>query len=377
MTADCIALMVSDFEDGGVERNFTRLATGLARLGVDTQLLTGVPNHPYLRDVDHRVRIVPFVGDRAAFLRRHLTEAKVDVLVTGKLADDYAAVAIKQAIGASTSVIAAVGTLMSGRFKTRRFNPVRTWLETRRIRACYRQLDGMTAVSEAVAEDLRHTFKVEGVPLRVLNNPIIPDDLEARLAGPCPHPWLADNQPPVIVALGGLRKIKDHATLLRAFSQLPKATGVRLLILGEGKERTRLEQLSRDLGISDRLDLHGFVANPFPYLARSRLLALSSRREGLPNVIVEAFSVGTPVVATDCTEGVRNLLDGGRLGRLVPVGDDRALAGAIEASLAERPAAETLREAAAPFGLMPAAQAYLTFFREVAALQAASSDIAS
>lgn len=366
MGVERVALMVSDFEDGGVERNFTNLASGLARLGVETQLLVGAPDHAYLQDLGPNIAVFPVAGDRAAFLQGHLSTHPVDILVTGKLPDDYAAISVKRAGAGNTRVIAAVGTIMSGRFRTRRFNPVRTWFETRRIRDCYRQLDGITAVSEHVAQDLRDVFKVGTLPLAVLSNPIIPDDLDTRIQDECPHHWLADNQPPVIIAVGGLRKVKDYATLLRAFALMPKDISARLLILGEGKERRRLEQLARDLGIADRLDLHGFVANPFPYLARARLLALSSRREGLPNVIVEAFSVGTPAVATDCTDGVKDLLGGGHLGRLVPVGDVPALARAMQAELAEPHPGTALRKAAEPYGQLAAAQGYLTFFRQVA-----------
>jgi glycosyltransferase involved in cell wall biosynthesis len=167
-----------------------------------------------------------------------------------------------------------------------------------------------------------------------------------------------------------LRKVKGFDTLLRAFARLDQATA-RLILIGEGKERVGLSALAGRLGLADRLDLLGFIANPFPYLARADLLALSSRREGLPNALVEALALGTPVVATDCTGGVRDLLQsesgGGRLGPLVPIDDPAALATALNDTLRRRDTLdrEPLRQAAEPYRLLPAARAYLEFFRSL------------
>lgn len=370
-----IGLVVSDFEGGGVERNFANLARGLARLGVETWLLAGDPRHPYLRDPEPGLRIVPIPDDarRTACLRDFLQRERPDVLVTGKLKDDFAALearaGLSAAQGGATRLVAAVGTLLSGRFAAHRWNPLKTWREIRAIRTAYRRMDGLTAVSRALAEDLIDVFGVGAVPLAVLNNPIVPDDLETRARAPCAHPWLSDAGPdsraPVILALGGLRQVKDFPTLLRAFAQLERP-GDRLLILGEGKERPALERLASRLGIAERLDLHGFVSDPYPFLARTSALALSSRREGLPNALVEALALGTPVVATDCTGGVRALLQEGRLGPLVPVGDADALAQALDRTLSAAESGhldrDALRRAAEPFGLLPAARAYRAFF---------------
>lgn len=376
MEVSRVALMVTDFEDGGVERNFTHLASGLSRLGIRAWLLAGTASHPYLNELDEGVQVVavPVVGDRVPFLCHFLTRERPDVLLTGKLADDLVAVRAKSDLGTKwpkdIRLVAAVGTLLSGRLAGHRWNPLKAWREVRRIRACYGQLDGITAISEGVAEDLRRVFGIAGVPIGVLDNPILPDGYQGLAQSPCPHPWLAgvspdsplDSRPPVILSVGGLRKVKDFATLLRAFARL-KDRKARLLILGEGKERRHLSRLAQRLGIGDRLDLPGFVPNPYPYLARGRLLVLSSVREGLGNVVVEALAVGTPVVATDCSHGLRVLLPKAGLGPLVPVGDPTALAGAVESGLRRLPDTAVLTAATEPFGILPAARAHLDFFR--------------
>jgi glycosyltransferase involved in cell wall biosynthesis len=370
-----IALMASDFESGGVERNFANLARGLARLGVEVAFLAGDPGHSYLRRLGPQVRIVPVPpsGARTAALRDYLARERPDLLVTGKLNDDFAGLEARAGLapgsGGSTRLVAAVGTPLSGRHASHWWNPLKTRREIRRVRDAYGQMDGITAVSRDVADDLVRVFGLGAVPLAVLNNPIVPENLESLAADPCPHPWLAESGPdgraPVVVALGGLRQVKDFPCLLRAFAHL-RHPELKLLILGEGKERAGLERLARRLGIPARLALPGFAPTPFPSLARARLLALSSRREGLPNALVEAMSVGTPVVATDCTSGVRALLQNGRLGPLVPVGDDTALTRTLELTLGASAAGTLdrgdLRRAAEPFRLLPAARAYLDFF---------------
>ncbi|WP_295392515.1 glycosyltransferase [uncultured Thiodictyon sp.] len=378
MGVEHIALVVSDFEDGGVERNLTNLARGLARLGVATSLLVGDPDHAYLQDLEPGLRVLRVTEPRTQYLSDFMRRERPGWLVTGKLADDLAALAARSALppaaGGATRLVAAVGTLMSGRFATYRWNLWKTWRETGEIHACYHRLHGITAVSQAVAEDLAQVFGVTQVPIAVLNNPILPDDLADLAAAPCPHPWLAQpkggDRPPVIIALGGLRKVKDFATLLRAFAAVDRPSA-RLLIIGEGKERHRLSGLARRLGIAGRVHLAGFIANPFPYLARADLLALSSRREGLPNALVEAMALGIPVVATDCTGGVRDLLQDGRLGALVPVGDMTALAGALDSSLHQLSIdaldRTALPQAAEPYRLIPAARTYLEFFRSLPA----------
>jgi glycosyltransferase involved in cell wall biosynthesis len=137
----------------------------------------------------------------------------------------------------------------------------------------------------------------------------------------------------VLIAVGRLQIQKDYPTLLRAFAQVRQKRPVRLLILGEGKERPMLEELIKTLGVEEDVSLPGFVMNPFAYMARASLFVLSSRWEGLPTVLIEAMCCGTPVVSTDCPSGPREILREGQYGQLVPVGEPTALARAIETTL--------------------------------------------
>jgi len=138
-----------------------------------------------------------------------------------------------------------------------------------------------------------------------------------------------------VLGVGKLKPQKGFDVLLRAFARVRAARPARLVILGEGPQRRALEQLARELGLSaDDVALPGFVANPYAWMARSAVFALSSRWEGLPNALIEALACGCAVVSSDCPSGPAEILENGRLGPLVPVDDAAALAAAIERALA-------------------------------------------
>lgn len=141
------------------------------------------------------------------------------------------------------------------------------------------------------------------------------------------------------MGVGRLTEQKGFDTLVKAFATLRASRPCRLIILGEGELRPELEALARDLGIEADVDLAGFVGNPFPYMANCAVFVLSSRWEGLPNVLIQAMAVGAKVVASDCPSGPAEVTDGGTLAPLVPVDDVAALAAAMSATL-EREASE-------------------------------------
>jgi glycosyltransferase involved in cell wall biosynthesis len=130
--------------------------------------------------------------------------------------------------------------------------------------------------------------------------------------------------------VGRLVAQKDHDTLLRAFAVSGLAGRAHLLILGEGPLRPKLEALAAQLRITDDVCFAGAVPDVYPYLRRATGFVLSSRYEGLPLALVEALSAGLPIVAVDCLTGPAEILQGGRLGRLVSAGDTDGLAQAMK-----------------------------------------------
>jgi len=155
----------------------------------------------------------------------------------------------------------------------------------------------------------------------------------AKADAPVEHPWFQPNQPPVILGVGRHHFQKGFDTLLRAFARVRQQMPARLVILGEGPERPNLERLAAELGVAADVDLPGFDPNPFRYMRWAGVFVLSSRYEGLPNVLIQALACGCPVVSTDCPSGPSEILDGGRYGALVPVDDVEAMAQAIVRAL--------------------------------------------
>ena len=165
--------------------------------------------------------------------------------------------------------------------------------------------------------------------------------------------------------MGRLVPQKDFPSLLRAFGRLAERSDARLMILGEGEERPALEAWIEEHGLSDRVALPGFLANPLPAVRKASVFVMSSRFEGFGNVLVEALAVGTPVVSTDCPHGPAEILDGGAYGRLVPVGDDDALADAILASIADPDDADRLIRRGRHFSVQRCAADYAALFNRI------------
>jgi glycosyltransferase involved in cell wall biosynthesis len=223
----------------------------------------------------------------------------------------------------------------------------------------YAWADAIIAVSSGVADDLSTLVKMPRERIVTIYNPVVTTALEEKSSAPCEHPWFVPGGPPVVLAAGRLVESKDFATLLRAFARVRRVRAARLVILGEGRERPKLEALAQQLVVAGDVALPGFVSNPFAYMARAAVFVLSSAYEGLPSVLIEALACGCPVVSTNCPGGAAEILEGGRHGALVPVGDDAALAEAITATLDVPRDRNRLRARAALFSADAKAEQYL------------------
>ncbi len=203
------------------------------------------------------------------------------------------------------------------------------WTMPRLVRQEYARADAVVATSQGVAQDLYRVGRLPRERIQVVYNPVIDSTFRKRCATPAIHPWFDDSLP-IILGVGRLTAQKDFTTLLKAFALVKRGRPARLMILGEGEERPRLERLAQELGVAADVDMPGFVDNPYPYMARAAAFVLSSRWEGLPNVLIEALACGTRVISTDCPSGPAEILDRGRYGQLVPVGEPEAMARAME-----------------------------------------------
>ncbi|WP_207477673.1 glycosyltransferase [Arenibaculum pallidiluteum] len=362
-----IAVFLQDLYGGGAERVMLLLAGAIARRGVDVDLVLIRREGAYLEQVPPGVRVHELgtrrmsksVGALARYLRAERPEAVLTALVHVNVGALLAAM-----LAGRTRVIVTEHNQISRNYAALRSPLLRA--AYRLVPQLYRRAARIVAVSSGVADDLHRFSGLDRRRIDVVHNPIVAADLPARAAEPVSHPWLRPGQPPVVMAVGRLNPQKDFETLIRAFAALRARRAARLIILGEGDERAALQRLAGELGVANEVDMPGFVDNPYAHMAKASLFVLSSRFEGLPTVLVEAMACGTPVVATDCPSGPREILEDGALGGLVPVGDADALALAMEQALDAPVTAERLKARASDFAVERAVDRYLELVLEPA-----------
>lgn len=327
-----IAMFMPSLAGGGAEKMFLRVAAGLARRGFAVDLLIERAERRHLELAPKEVRLVRLDARLSVTtlpkLLRYLHREHPEVLLSNlDWTNAFALIAKKfSARGLRVVVRQAVTFSMAqadSRFRIR-------MVVMKALKRLMPSADAIIAVSRGVARDIeRHVSGTVRGLVHAVPNPVVDSELAAQAAAPVKHPWFADRSVPVVLSAGRLHSQKDFPTLLRAFSEVGKSRPARLVILGEGRLLERLKALARELRIDRAVDFPGFQANPFAYMAKARVFALSSAYEGLPAVLIESMACGTPVVSTDCPHGPREILEGGRWGRLVPVGDHQALAAAI------------------------------------------------
>lgn len=342
---------------GGITPVIIALATGLCARGARVELLTLSDDDPRRRwpQLPPDLSLYPLGRGRrwqqARRLRDYLAQrAPRALLAAGHRANLLAA---RQAGGDSRVLLSIHNALTPG---LGRLNPLRRWGRLWALKRWYPDADAIICVSRGVAADFASLVPKARDRIHSRYNPIASAETEPE--APL-HPWLNDTATPVILGVGRLTTQKGFATLIRAFAQLEQQQPPRLLILGEGPERAALQALAARLGVAERVALPGFVPNPRAQMAAARVFVLSSVWEGFGNVLVEAMSVGTPVVATDCPSGPREILADGRYGPLVAVGDVPALAAAIQQQLIAPTPSPLLRSRAADFSPERVAARYL------------------
>ncbi len=338
-----ICFFLANLQGGGAERMVANLASGLSCRNVRVDLVLASATGPYLEDLDEQVRVVDLerrsLGRSIPAFIRYLRSERPQIVVA-TLAYTSVGAALGHALARSDSKFFIREASTPSQRSTS--SPKAFVIEVL-TRAAYRYADGILAVSEGVATDLQERMAVPAAKIATLNNPVVTPDIVIKAAQDPGHRFFQEPGTPVILAAGRLHPEKGYDTLIKAFAAVRSEQRSRLIILGEGAERERLEALVSAMDLVEDVDLPGFVANPFAYMARAAVFVLASVREGLPGVLIQAMATGCPVVATDCRSGPAEVLAGGRYGTLVPVGDVDRLARAIKAVLDEPPDRESVR----------------------------------
>lgn len=331
------------------------LAQGLAERGFKTDLVLAETKGAYLDTVPSAIRIVdlkarsPLIVSKTLALRRYLQQEQPAVLFSA-LDILSSATWAQRLAGVSTRIVMCVQTNLSQQFRDHQPNTIGR-IRPRMVQWFYPWADAIVAASRGVADDVARMAHIPADTIQVIYNPVVTPSVLAKMQQPIDHPWFAPDAPPVILGVGRLVSQKDFPTLVNAFAIVRQQRPARLMILGEGEDRAKLEAQIRELGLQADVALPGFAENPYAYMAHASVFALSSIFEGFGNVVAEAMAAGTAIVSTDCPSGPAEILDGGKYGKLVPVGDAAALAAGILATLAAPTAADVLCQRAQAFSL--------------------------
>jgi glycosyltransferase involved in cell wall biosynthesis len=337
MTKQRVALFVPSLRGGGAERVMVTLANNFAARGLNIDLVLVKAEGPYLSEVNPKVRILDLGASRVASsllpLMQYLQREQPDAMLSAlKHANVIAIIAKKLSRAATRLVVSEHSTLSATAMSSAKGRAkLMPWL----MRISYPAANAVVAVSSGSADALAENIGLKRESISVVYNPFDCAYIRKLSLTSIDHPWFAAGQPPVILAVGRLTSAKDYPTLIYAFAKLRKQRAARLLILGEGELRSELESQISHTGLSEDIALPGFVENPFSYMRRAAVFVMSSAWEGLPSVLIQAMACGTPVVSTDCASGPSEILENGKWGRLVPVGDVDTLARAMAETLDE------------------------------------------
>ena len=374
-----LAMHIPDLTTGGVQRVTLNLAAALTTRGCRVDLVLCRSAGSFLGQVPDAVTVVelrrsPLSSPRSLLaaaprslipllglyvqrprptlpnlfylqaLTQYLRRARPHALLSAMTMPNLLATWAARLAGVSTRVVISEHTPLSSEVLNQGWGPL-----VPTLRRTYSQADVRVAVSNRVADDLACLIRIPRREIVRLPPMFSVLYYSKQAKASLDHAWFHPDAPPVILGAGRLTQQKGFSTLLRAFARVRQQRPMRLIILGEGPLRADLENIVRTLGIGTDVALPGFVDNPFAYMARAAVFALSSAWEGLPGVVVEALAAGCPVVSTDCPSGPAEILAGGAYGRLVPVGDSAALAAALSATLDAPPSRDRLQRRAQVF----------------------------
>lgn len=325
-----LALLIPSYAGGGAERIALFLARTLAERGLRVELVVArskgeLRNEPLpeAKKVELGV-LTEFLSGRAwvRYLRKARPRCAMSMVHTANLAS-----------GIGAWLVPDVPVIVNLRIAVRSEPAVqwwfRRWFGLWPERLLYRRAARVVGVSKGVADQAVEVLDLPPDKVVSIPNPRVAREFVAEIAPE--HRSLFAK--PVILGVGRLVPQKDFGLLLHAFADVAAERDLHLVILGEGPERAALLGQSKELGLSERVFLPGFVDNPQAYARRARVFALSSRKEGFPGVLIQAMEAGAAIVSTDCEFGPREILDGDRFGRIVPVGDSAALAEALKEEL--------------------------------------------
>jgi glycosyltransferase involved in cell wall biosynthesis len=371
-----VCFVLPSLAGGGAERVAVQVLSALDERRWDRSMYLFRREGPYLDDLPATVRLSSAKSEsrigRILELRRYIRETRPDLVVS--FLSYFTVLAAAKMAGVGARVVFVVGTPMSAFLNDADYH----WKTTSHrtlfsliTRAGYNLADAIATTSKGVSDDLMQHFGVRDGAIRVVHNPIDFAAMKTAVAEPLDAPDEHAWKHPAIVSAGRLAEAKNYPLLIEAMALLRRRLpAARLFILGQGEQEPQLRQQIASLGLSDVVRLCGFQRNPWKYIARADVFALTSHYEGFGNVLVEAMACGVPVVVTSSPgplEIVRDNVDG----VIVPEHTPSAVAQALESLLTDDRRRASMgaaaKEASARFALPAIAGQYDSWFSELVA----------
>lgn len=357
-----VAFLIHDLRDGGAERITVSLANGVAARGFDVDLVLvnekGKPS--YFESLAPAVNVKSLKQARtltSAFgFRDYYNQTRPDVVISALTHINIAAILGRMMARHKPRLIVVEHNQMSKNIGRKKGFVRLAYAAVPRV---YRLADVIGVVSEGVKSDFVTLTGIPAERVEVFYNPVVTPKLREQCREKPDHPWLEVGEPPVVLGIGRLAEQKNFEMLIEAFAALRQSRNARLMILGEGPDRKKLEALAKATGYHEDIAFPGFVDNPFACMSRAAIVALSSNWEGLPTVLIEAMACGTPVVSTDCPSGPSEILRQGQLAPLTPCGDAEAFTRSLDDVLNRKPSVDALIARAEEFSLDAAVDRYL------------------
>jgi glycosyltransferase involved in cell wall biosynthesis len=364
-----ISVILPDLRVGGAERVAINLANHWTSLGLNVEFVLMHKQGEFISSVNPSIAIYDLQSPRIRHAPRRLLsyfrQRRPDVTVAHMWPLTSATVLAWRLCGCPGKLFLCEHVSLSDHVCRDLSTPLALAKAT--LRSLHPMATGIVAVSKGVASDLAHLASLSAQSIRVIYNPVVHGQTRPR------EPvnnllrrqlWQGDFTY-TIISIGTLKPQKNHLLLLEAFARLPPELDAGLVILGDGPLRPALQQKIRELGLERRVRLPGFNPNPDHWLRAADLFVLSSDFEGFANVLAESLAAGTPIVSTDCNSGPAEILENGRYGTLVPIGDAASLARAIQHSLMKVHDSNDLIKRAEEFSVTKISSQYLSYFRSI------------
>jgi N-acetylgalactosamine-N,N'-diacetylbacillosaminyl-diphospho-undecaprenol 4-alpha-N-acetylgalactosaminyltransferase len=189
------------------------------------------------------------------------------------------------------------------------------------IKFLYPKADLIISKANGMKEDMKSLFNFTNKQI-VINNPYDIKQIE-KLSIENIDNFTFHNNKKYLISIGRLIPLKRNHELISILTEL--SNNIEIIFLGDGSEKNRLIDLTKELKLEKRVHFLGQVSNPYKYLSKSDILVSCSESEGFPNVLVEAMICGVAVVSSDCISGPKEILQNNKYGLLFEVGDNNKM----------------------------------------------------